>query len=302
MAKPHSKYKEISDPSIKELTNDSLFVAYRGTLPETIDQKWENSIVNCWLNLSKMGPSYSEFDSSIRSVVSNNKVIIIDLDSAYKEEINDSRIDGIYQKIDDYCKQQEGISEIPVVFMWAQESSSLPDYGPQVFEEAKKLPGFITTRGVMPEIHQEEEKRKWLDLLAKAKHSLPRSTIEPYFVAFGGPVNSFGVDINGYLIVGFEPSTPEKVNESVIDEIYKVIDEHFEKEGISDVPVVFVFVRITDDLAPADGPDANESNDTNLSDNNKEKIVGNKTTNQMPGFTSIMVILGLLSLLIIKRS
>ncbi len=123
MAKPHSKYKEISDPSIKELTNDSLFVAYRGTLPETIDQKWENSIVNCWLNLSKMGPSYSEFDSSIRSVVSNNKVIIIDLDSAYKEEINDSRIDGIYQKIDDYCKQQEGISEIPVVFMWAQESS-----------------------------------------------------------------------------------------------------------------------------------------------------------------------------------
>ncbi len=115
-------------------------------------------------------------------------------------------------------------------------------------------------------------------------------------------LNSFGVDINGYLIVGFEPSTPEKVNESVIDEIYKVIDEHFEKEGISDVPVVFVFVRITDDLAPADGPDANESNDTNLSDNNKEKIVGNKTTNQMPGFTSIMVILGLLSLLIIKRS
>jgi hypothetical protein len=107
--------------------------------------------------------------------------------------------------------------------------------------------------------------------------------------------------MNGYLIAGFEPSTPEKVNESVIDEIYKVIDEHFEKEGISDVPVVFVFVRITDDLAPADGPDANESNDTNLSDN-KEKIVGNKTTNQMPGFTSIMVILGLLSSLIIKRS
>jgi hypothetical protein len=54
-----SDYKEISDSSIKEFTNDSLFIVYRGNLPETIDQKWENSIVNCWLNLTKIGPSYS---------------------------------------------------------------------------------------------------------------------------------------------------------------------------------------------------------------------------------------------------
>jgi hypothetical protein len=54
-------------------------------------------------------------------------------------------------------------------------------------------------------------------------------------------------------------------------------------------------------LAPADGPDANKSNDTSLSDN-KEKIAVNKTTNKTPGFTSLMVVLGLLSLLIIKRS
>jgi hypothetical protein len=84
-----SDYKEISDSSIKEFTNDSLFIVYRGTLPETIDQKWEKSIVNCWLNLTKIGPSYSEFDSSVKSVASNNEVIIIDLNPAYKEEINE---------------------------------------------------------------------------------------------------------------------------------------------------------------------------------------------------------------------
>lgn len=301
-----SEYKEISDPSVKKLTNDSLFIAYRGTLPETIDQKWENSIVNCWLNLSKMRSSYSEFDGSIKSVASNNKVIIIDLDSAYKEEINDSRIDKIYQKIEDYCEQQEGISEVPVVFMWAQESSTLPDYGPQVFEEAKKLPGFITTRGRMPEIHQEEEKRKWLDLLINGSRSLSRPNsvtgIELYSAEVGGPIISFGTNINGYLLVGFEEYTPEKVNESVIDEIYQVTDKHFKQEGINEVPIVFVFEHITvGEGAPADETDANESNNTNLSDNEK-KIVGNETANQMPGFTLIMVILGLLSLLIIKRS
>jgi len=117
---------------------------------------------------------------------------------------------------------------------------------------------------------------------------------------FGGPVNSFGDDIHGYLLVGFDPSTPEKVNKSVIDEIYQVIDEHFKQKSINDVPVVFAFVQITNDSAPADGPDANRNNSANLSDN-KEKIVGNEKTNQMPGFTLIMVILGFLSLLIIRH-
>jgi hypothetical protein len=299
----NSEYKEISDPAIRKLTNDSLFIAHRGTLPEAIDQKWENSIVNCWLNLTRMGPLYSEFDISIKSFASNNKVIIIELDPAYKEEINDSRIDEIYRKINDYCEQHEGISEIPVVFMWASEYSTLPDYGPQVFEEAKKLPGFITTRGSMPEIHQEEEKRKWLDLLINDKRSLPLNSttgIKQYSAEIGGPIISFGTNINGYLILGFEEYTPEKVNESVINEIYQVIDKHFEQEGISKVPVVFVFDHITvDEGAPADGPDANKSNDTNTL-GNKEKIVGNKTTNQISGFTSIMVIIGLLFMLIIR--
>jgi hypothetical protein len=254
-----------------------------------------------------MGPSYSEFDSSIKSVASNNKVIIIELGSAYKEEVDDSRIDEIYQKIDNYCEQQEGISEIPVVFMWAQDEEDLPlpDYGPESFERAKNETGFITTRGTMPVITDTNEKVEWTDLLVNCSQPLsrPNSTtgINPYFAEFGGPVISFGSHINGYLLIRFEASTPEKVNESVIDEIYQVIDEHFKQEGISDVPVVFVFSYLTLDTAPADGPDANESNDANLSDNEK-KIVGNKTTNQMPGFTSIMVILGFLSLLIIKRS
>ncbi|MCO5384162.1 MAG: hypothetical protein NHB15_20560 [Methanosarcina barkeri] len=300
----NSEYNEISDPSIKEFANDSSFIAYRGTLPEAIDQEWENSIADCWLNLTRIGPSYSEFDSSITNVAASN-VIIIELDSTYKEEVDDSRIDEIYQKIDNYCEQQEGISEIPVVFMWAQDEEviSLPDYGPEAFEEAKKLfPGFITARGTMPEIHQEEEKREWIDLLTNCSRSRSRpAEINPYLTAFGGPVNSFGTDIHGYLIVGFEPSTPEKVNELVIDKIYQVIDEHFEQKGISNVPVVFIFVQITDDLAPADGSDADENNDNNLSDN-KEEIAGNEKINQMPGFTSIMVILGLLLFLMVKCS
>lgn len=323
-----SESNEISEPSIKEFANDPSFIAYRGTLPETIDQKWENSIADCWLNLTLMGPSYSEFDSSIKSVAASD-VIIIELGSAYKEKVNDSKIDEIYQKIENYCEQQEGISDIPVVFLWAQDEEDLPlpDYGPEAFEEAKKLfPGFITARGTMPEINREEEKSEWIDLLIKYSRSSSCPTgITPYLTAFGGPVNSFGADIHGYLIVGFEESTPEKVNESVIDEIYQVIDEHFEQKGISDVPVVFIFIRITEDLAPADGPDMDEEmitimdedgnyidvdkNETYIGKDGNLSVTGDETTqktnetiNQTPGFTSLMVVLGFLSLLVFKRS
>jgi hypothetical protein len=56
--------------------------------------------------------------------------------------------------------KKEGVSEVSVVFLWSHIDKllPLPDYGPQVFEEAKKLPGLITARETMTEIHQEEEK------------------------------------------------------------------------------------------------------------------------------------------------
>jgi hypothetical protein len=178
----------------------------------------------------------------------------------------------------------------------------LPDYGPKTFEEAKKLfPGFITTRGNMPVIKDTNEKKEWINLLTEYSQSRSLPTgIRPYLTVSGGPVNGFGADINGYILVSFDPSAPEKVNESIIDKIHKVIDKHFEQKGVSDVPVVFAFVPITNDSAPADRLDANNSNDANLSDN-KEKIASNEKTNKMPGFTSIISILGILIFLIIRR-
>ena len=320
-----SEYNEISDPSIKEFANDSLFIAYRGTLPEAIDQEWKNSIAGCWLNLTRMGPSYSEFDSSITSVAASD-VIIIELGSAYKEEVDDSRIDEIYQKIDNYCEQQEGISEIPVVFMWAQDEGDLPlpDYGPQIFKQVKNESGFIATRGTMPVISDANEKVEWEETAGKCIHSF-RDELRPYMIPSGGPLTGYGYNYRGYIFVAFDPKYLENVNDSIIDEIYLIIEDHCEQEGVSEVPVVFEWREVLiDDLAAADGPDADEEititdKDGNYIDVDKDKTyIGkdgnlaiidnettqktNETTTQTPGFTSIMVILGLLLFLIVKRS
>jgi hypothetical protein len=59
---------------------------------------------------------------------------------------------------------------------------------------------------------------------------------------------------------------------------------------------------LDEELVPEDEiPNVNENDDSSLPDN-EEDIAGNENTNKMPGFTSIMVILGLLLLLIIKCS
>ncbi len=286
-----SESTEISD-SITEFANDPSFIAYRGTIPETIDREWENSIADCWLNLNKIGPSYSEFDKSIKSVAASD-VIIIELGSTYKGEIDNSRIDAMYQKIENYCEEQEGISDIPVVFMWAQDEEDLPlpDYGPQIFEEVKNEPGFIATRGIMPVITDPSEKVEWTETAGKCIHSFS-GDLRPYMKSSGGQLTGFGHNYRGYIFVCFDPESLESVNDSIIDEIYLIIEEHSEQKGVNDVPVVFEWrVEPIEDIAVVDGPYPDEADDLS---GNEEEITGNETTNQMPGFTFTMLVLCLL--------
>lgn len=168
-----------------------------------------------------------------------------------------------------------------------EEIPALPNYGPELFEEIKNDPRFIAARGTMPEIgKEEEEKQKWINLLTNCSgfSDLPFK-IDPYMRSNGGSVVTFGCSgMGGYLYVEFDKNTPENINESIIDEIYQIIEDHCEKEGINEVPVVFIWGEVAiEDRGGEKGAD------------------GETTTRQTPGFTSIMVILGLLSLLVFKR-
>jgi hypothetical protein len=266
-----------ADFSSDEFTTDPHFIAVRGTFPETIDQEWKNTISDCWLNLTlNVGPSYSEFDTVISNIgVGYDHRLVIELGSAYRGEINDSRIDGMYRKIEEYCREEKGISEIPVVFMWAEDEEDLPlpNYGPEILDKAGNSSSVIAVYGAMPVITEESEKRDWTELLG---HSKGRE-VSPYFAEFGGPVLSYGVSINGYLSVGMNVNTPEKVNESVTDEIYQAIDGRFTQEaGIDEVPVVFFWAE------PAVTDEAIDENPT--TENNSSAQI-------TPGFTAIMLIL-----------
>lgn len=174
------------------------------------------------------------------------------------------------------------------------EDMPLPDYGPEKFEEIKNESWFITTRGTMPIISNDSEKQEWLESLKEC--ILNNDKMSEYYVENGGPVESFGRNINGYLKVGLESTTPEKVNDTVIDEIYQVINQNCELEYVEDVPVVFIWSHDVESLAI--------DNSSTIADNdyrNKNNESSSESNTQTPGFTSIMLVLCLFVLFKVRR-
>ena len=289
-----------SNSYFEEYKDEPLFIASRGTFPETIDQEWNNSVSKCWLSISTE-KSLVEFDPSVYAIGNAGEFLEVYLSSSYQGKINESKIDEIYLKIGEYCKQEAVINEIPVVFMWTEDAEDMPllDYGPEILENVKNDPSVIAVYGTMPVIEQESEKRRWIDSLG---HSTD-GEVRPFSAEFGGPVTGYGVSINGYLFVGMDRDSPEKVNESVIDEIYQAIDKHFEQEvGITGVPVVFRWEK----RAVLDEAIVEEESTSDEDEN--PVIVGNEKTeqdkganNQLPGFTSILLVVGLVLLAISRK-
>ncbi|AKB27130.1 hypothetical protein MSSIT_0411 [Methanosarcina siciliae T4/M] len=216
------------------------------------------------------------------------------------------------------------------------------NYDPEIFEKIKNETWFITTRGTMPVITDANEKVEWEKKAEKCIHSFS-DELQPYMKSNGGQLNGFGYFYDGYINVFIDEKSLESVTDSVIDEIYSIISDHCEQEGISEVPVVFMKSTITlDEGEPSESPNEgeeiildeeepvespNEGEEIILdeeepveSPDKGEEIVSDEreqaespdedekgtdretTTHQTPGFTSVMVILGLLLVLFVRYS
>lgn len=303
----HAPLPDYGPEFFDEIKKDPRFITTRGSFPEITNNDenvdfFSDPVYKCWSDMTEIDQFFIEFDDIvIGSSYAGTGYIIMELESDSSEKVNETTIDEIYKRIDDYCKQKN-VSEVPVLFIWShiEEDLPIPDFGPGSFEEAKNETGFITTRGTMPVITDANEKVEWKKAAGECIHSF-RDELHPYIKSSGGPLLGYGYNYRGYIVVDFNRESPESVNDSMIDTIYSIIEDHCEQKGLSEAPVVFRWGEEVNETLPVDdGPDADESDDANLADN-EEEIVGNEKTNQAPGFTSIMVILGILSFLIVKR-
>lgn len=303
----HAPLPDYGPEFFEEIKKDPRFMTSRGSFPETTNNEenvdfFSNSVYKCWSNMTEIDQFFTEFnDIVIGTSYAGAGYIIMELEHDSSEKVNETTIDEIYKRIDDYC-EQKNVSEVPVLFIWShiEEDLPIPDFGPESFEEAKNETGFIATRGTMPVITDADEKAEWEETLGKCIHNF-RDELQPYMEPSGGQLTGYGYNYRGYIVVAFDPKSIEIVNDSMIDEIYLIIEDHCEQENVSEVPVVFEWrEEVNETLSVDDGPDADEIGNANLS-NSEEETVGNEKTNQASGFTSIMVILGVLSSLIVKR-
>ncbi|WP_406655992.1 hypothetical protein V7O62_09135 [Methanolobus sp. ZRKC2] len=290
-----SGYASAETEEFEEYTEDSHFIASRGAFIDTVDQEWKKTIVDCWASLPDSF-SYYKFDKAIHSFSCNNEFIIVDLSSEHKGEINDSRIDHLYKKIEVHCEESTGFNEVPVVFMWAEDEEDLIyEYDPDAFQKAKNSSRYVAARGIVPLFTDEDEWLEWSEKVHEARYIFD---LEPYFLSQGGPLLSYGFKkYSGYVEVGVNKETPNIVNDSSLSEVYQIIDEHFEDAGISNIPVVFVWdMPVQLDEALAEEPVPIEYDSESETAQNDDA-----STQSTLGFTSIMIILCILILIRIRR-
>jgi|LGVF01.1.fsa_nt_gb HEAT repeat protein len=101
----------------------------------------------------------------------------------------------------------------------------------------------IEIYGKIPDFYIEDERREWLDnldIIGIASKREMGKYIQPE-----GPVSLYGYDYEGYITVGFSPDS--EVNESQINEIYDIFNQHAQEIGIENVPVLFSYEDIVVD-------------------------------------------------------
>lgn len=110
----------------------------------------------------------------------------------------------------------------------------IPDLGPQKFDDLRKNPNVLETKGQYPKFVTQAEKEEWFVKLDKT-FSILRDDMDTYRKS-KGPVVGYGFTPNGYFEVAFY----KDVTDSQIDEIYNLINKRASEASIQEIPVVFL--------------------------------------------------------------
>ena len=122
-------------------------------------------------------------------------------------------------------------------------------YDDTAFENAINDPYCLAVRGTMPENQTDNDKIKWAKSLTEC-FTEPIPEMNQFRPDQNGSLLSYRYSGKGYIEVELGLEFVETVDESTINDIYQVLDEHCKTNGISDVPVVFIESHYVDE-----GPD-----------------------------------------------
>jgi hypothetical protein len=205
--------------------------------------------------------------------------------------VDESLINEIYALINDSAKEM-GIQDIPVEFGYGTyrnqeiildvEKGIIHEFGGsnnnlseseiRALEEFMKekptipLHKNIAAYGEIPPLKDQNEIITWADKLS-AIAGTTQDKINPYMKK--GQVIIYGVELTR-LEVGINETLPSKEKNTIVKEIYQIINEEARKQNITDVPVIFDEGIFINDVATQE---LGVLEKTNLSSSEEKKAV-----------------------------
>lgn len=116
-----------------------------------------------------------------------------------------------------------------------------PCYSSNVLKTFGPVPQFnekdqVISEGIASTFNNETDRDSWYKKLSTLYENT-KYTIDKQYSYPRGPVISYGYDAAGSVLVGIYEK--EKVTDEVMDNVYSIIDTEAQKQGITNVPVVF---------------------------------------------------------------
>ncbi|MGM0771010.1 MAG: hypothetical protein ACQESU_05320 [Halobacteriota archaeon] len=220
--------------------------------------------------------------------------------------IEQDTIDEIYAFVDEKARDLN-IQDVPVEFgrgeYWQQYEIDMNILSEAELDADKEFmksgrgtyqPTVIARYGKLPLLTTDEQRSDFGNDLMDILHDV-RLEMEPYMD--NGQVVEYGVTFGPSVEVGMNKNEIDNV-QMLCYEVYGIFDEEAKKTGINEIPVTFIETgKIIDTVEIVEendvvGPGLSES-DLAIIDNETTQEEPD-TNKQTPGFTSIMLIIGLL--------
>lgn len=163
-------------------------------------------------------------------------------------------------------------------------------FGPETLDKLKNDPNCVAAYGSIPAFTTSEERYQWIDTLGNILDKLYTASFmqnqenSKYFDPLG-PIVTSGITFDGVIEINVNSSS--KIDKSLLDEYYQIIDSKASSMGVKEVPVVFMRENdLTLDDFESSGlteTDENSVNDgaSNINDSNENK---SSKINSTPGF------------------
>lgn len=163
-------------------------------------------------------------------------------------------------------------------------------FGPETLDKLKNDPNCVAAYGSIPAFTTSEERYQWIDTLGNILDKLYTASFmqnqenSKYFDPLG-PIVTSGITFDGVIEINVNSSS--KIDKSLLDEYYQIIDSKASSMGVKEVPVVFMREN---NLTLADieslGSMDNDSNSVNESISNISNSSEDKPSkvNSTPGF------------------